>query len=292
MIRLSIPFLLSDPEQISEQLVKQKNLLLEATIFDAVELFELMKSKKISSLFKQAQQKGEIKAFHFPTENANYISSIKLQKLLFEIITELEKHSIPYLILHSNYIQNVKEFNAKNLLNVRKQYLSFFRKLGVFAKKRNVTVCIENLPIIGNMADDFDSVFVFPKDFKEINMHGVKIAWDLGHWAYTCQGYTDFCKYYPNLKQPTIDNFLVLKNNIRHLHFSSFKNKILKKQKVCEEGIMPQAGDYDQIVLAKLCKKIHALPREFTMTLEIKEQNYYNRSNLKKTIKWFESKVF
>ena len=287
-----MPFLLSDPEQISEKFVKQKNILLEATIFDAVELFELIKSKKFSSLLKKAKQKGEIKAFHFPTENANYISSTKLKKLLFQTIKELEKHSIPHLILHTNYIQKRNEFNAKNLLSVRQRYLSFFKKLGAFAKKRNVIVCIENLPIIGNKGDDFDSVFVFPKDFKEINIPGVKIAWDLGHWVYTCQAYTDFSKYYQNLRQPNIDDFLALKNNIRHLHFSSFKNKVLKKQKVCEEGIIPQAGDYNQIILAKLCKKIHALPQELAMTLEIKEQSYHNRPNLKKTIRWFESKVF
>jgi hypothetical protein len=292
MIKLGIAYLLSDPKQIPEKLITKHRLLLEPTIFDADELQKLIKSKNFYRLLQLGKNKGEIKAFHFPTENADYLNNTSVKKLLYNTIKKLGENNIPYLVLHSNYFQNLQEFDHQKLVPTRKKYIQFYKKLGKFASRQKVTVCIENLPLIGEQGDDFDSIFVFPEDFKKLSMTGIKITWDLGHWAYTCDAYGNFANYYSKAKKPLFTDYLKIKKNIKHFHFSSFKKRILNNKMTCIEGVVPQMGDYNQATLINACKKIQKQREEISMTLEIREGNYYKRTNLTKTVKWFTKKVF
>lgn len=291
MIKLCVPFLLTDSVQIPNTLIKQRGLWLEANIFDGRELAAVIKKNQFSKLLQKAARTASVRAFHFPIENCDYLESKTLSQLLYKTIKIIGENKIPYLILHSNHIRLMEEFNHEQLPQIRQKYFDFYKILGKFARSQNVTVCLENLPIIGNEGNDFDSVFVFPPDFKGLSMTGIKIAWDLGHWAYTCDGFPALSKKIKSLPKvhPTFLNFLELKKNIAHFHFSSFKNLGSLK---CAEGIIPQSGDFNEKTLAQACRILHEEPREIGMTLEIKEKNYHNRTNLTKTIQWFDAKVF
>lgn len=291
MIRLCVPFLLTDDDQLPNALINQRGLWLEANVFDGKQLAKLVKKNLFSKLLQNVTRTQTVRAFHFPVENADYLESKKLSKLLYKSIKILGENQIPYLILHSNHIRLMAEFDHKKLPQIRQKYFDFYKILGKFAQSQNVTVCIENLPIIGNEGNDFDSVFVFPEDFNSLPKTGIKIAWDLGHWAYTCEAFNTMSKKIKSLPKdhPAFLNFLKLKENITHFHFSSFK-KLAPLE--CAEGITPQSGDFNENTLAKACRMIHEWPQEIGITLEIKEKNYHKRTNLAKTIAWFDSKVF
>lgn len=290
MIKLCVPFLLTDDGQLPKALINQRGLWLEANIFDGKQLAMLVEKNQFSKLLKNTARSGTVRAFHFPVENADYLESKVLNKLLYKSIKVIGENKVPYLILHSNHIRLIGEFDHKKLPQIRQKYFDFYKTLGKFAQRQNVTVCIENLPIIGNKGNDFDSIFVFPNDFNSLPKTGIKIAWDLGHWAYTCNTFRVMSKKIKSLPKdhPAFLNFPELKN-ITHFHFSSFK-KLGPLE--CVEGITPQSGDFNENALAKACRMIHEWPQEIGMTLEIKEKNYYKRTNLAKTIDWFDSRVF
>lgn len=291
MIKLCIPFLLSDNKQLPEKLIKQRKLWLEANVFDSEQLVKLIKKQKFSKLLKDASRVGIIRAFHFPVENSDYLESKIISKLLYKSIKIIGENKIPYFVLHSNHIRLMEKFDHKKLPKIRQKYLNYYKTLGKFAQRHNVTVCIENIPIIGNEGNDFDSVFVFPADFNNLPKTGIKIVWDMGHWAYTCNTYKTLSKKIKSLpkKSPTFFDFLKLKKNLSHFHFSSFKKLT---PLMCTEGVIPQDGDFNKNILAKYCRIIHEWPQEIGMTLEIQEKNYHNRVNLAKTLKWFDSSVF
>ncbi|OGE87876.1 MAG: hypothetical protein A3J07_04170 [Candidatus Doudnabacteria bacterium RIFCSPLOWO2_02_FULL_49_13] len=291
MIKLCVPFLLTDSSQIPRSLIKQRKLSLEANIFDGKQLSGLVEQNKFSKLLNVATRTGTVRAFHFPAENADYLESKKLTKLLYTAVAALGERKIPYLVLHSNHIRLLEKFDHKKLPQIRQRYLGFYQALGEFAQNQNVAVCIENLPIVGNQGNDFDSVFVFPDDFKNLTQAGIKIAWDLGHWAYSCGAFGSVSKQIEALSKnhPAFFDFLQLKKNIAHFHFSSFKKLTSLK---CAEGIIPQVGDFSENMLAKACRIIHEWPGGIGMTLEIQEKNYRERINLAKTLEWFDSKVF
>ncbi len=290
MIKFCVPFLLTDTDQVPEDLVKYRGLWLEANVFDGKDLSKLVEQNKFSGLIKNITRSGSLRAFHFPVENSDYLESKNLSKLLYKTIKIIGANQIPHLILHSNHIRSMEKFDHKKLPQIRQKYFDFYKTLGKFAQSQNVTVCIENLPIIGNEGNDFDSVFVFPRDFDGLPNTGIKIAWDIGHWAYTCEAFGTVSKKIKSFPKdrPVFLNFLELKN-ITHFHFSSFKKLGFLE---CAEGITPQSGDFNENTLARACRMVHGWQQEIGMTLEIKEKNYHKRTNLAKTIEWFDSKIF
>jgi len=295
MINLCFPFVLTDTKQIPKKSKLKREVFLEANIFDAIELQKIIKDNKLDGLFKNASKLGIIRAFHFPTENADYINSNNLKKLLINTIQMVGKNKIPYLVLHSNYIRQLNKFDHSKLPEVRKKFIKFYKSLDKIALKSNVTICIENLPIIGNNGDDFDSIFVFPKDFEKLISNNINITWDLGHWAYTCEVFPKLFDYI-GLEENHIKNindFIKLKKNISRFHFSSFKDKKTGSYfPSCEEGIIPQLGDYNEKNLIQTCRLINKWPKNIDMTLEIKESDYHKRENLYLTIDWFNRNVF
>ena len=288
MIKLCLPFLLSEPDQIPLDLVQSHKLWLEPNIFDAGQLQQLVRSGQFTKLLQYAAQIAPIRAFHFPVEHADYLTDDNLLELLEEVFSELGRHRIPYLVLHSNHIRAASEFDYNGLPQIRQQYINLYARLA----KQNaaVTICIENLPVIGNDGTDFDSVFVRPEDFSNLPAT-ITIAWDFGHWAYTCDSFKSVQGQFPALpgQQPEFSQFIRLRDRIRHFHFSSFKKP---SALACQEGISPSVGDYDPTLLAQACREVQSWSGEIGMTLEIHETDYTKRSNFQKTLDWFDLNVF
>lgn len=292
MINLCIPFLLTDFDQIPSY-ISEEGYCLEPNLFDGRKLLELLENRELAGLFREACQYGTVSAFHFPTENAEYISSDRIKKSLYETIQIMGEHQIPNLVLHSNYIRPAINFDHSELSEIRARYLSFLKYLNEEARAQGVRICLENMPIIGNDGDDFDSVFVFPDDFKGVIFSNIKITWDIGHWAFTCSRFQSVSEQF-NLHRdpPRFFDFLELQEISRY-HFSSFQ-LIDNGTSVggCKEGVPPQDGDFNEAKLMNACKSIHASPQNFDITLEISEENYYQRNNLLRTIQWFEKNLF
>lgn len=291
MINLRIPFSLTDIKQIPVDLIGKENLTLEGNVFDA-RFFKKkggwnIARKNIDEINKTLPRK--LASLHFPVENANYIDSNKTKDSLFKFIDLANESDVPLVVLHSNYIQRIEGYYCRELPKIRKKFLEFFRELDISLKSKNVVVCIENMPIIGNDGDDFDSVFVFPEDFQRFNFRNIKIVWDFSHWAYTCFLIKRLSNITERLSSEItdFDEFLKIRENIVHTHFSSFKAKPLG----CEEGIMPKKGSFDAETFIKILKKLNE-GVDISMTLEIKDENYRNRVNLFETIKWFKKYVY
>jgi len=289
MIKYSVPFLITELHQIPAGLLKKNNLFLEGTIFDCKQL----ENKKNRDLILRNisavndKYKGKLIALHFPTENANYLDSPIIQQKLIDFINVADSFGIEKVVLHSNYIQKEDVYDKNKLESIRKKFNTFFKKLDKFLEDKKTIVCIENMPIIGNDGTDFDSIFVFPQDFSDLKYKNIKITWDIGHWAYTFYFIETLSDISPLVKTDRIrfDDFSSLKKQIAHFHFSSFK----KMNNVCQEGVCPQYGDFDQKTLGEIIKKINSDWSDTYMTLEIGEKDYTKRINLKKTLDWIKA---
>ncbi|MFA6097446.1 MAG: TIM barrel protein [Candidatus Paceibacterota bacterium] len=294
MIRLCIPFLLTDTNQIPDRSEYEDEIFLEPNIFDGIELQKIIHHDQLDKLLQNASKFGKIKAFHFPTENADYLNIKRIERTLLETIKIIGRNKIPHLVLHSNYIQPLGEFEYSNMPETRKRFIKFYNEIRATAIKSEVVICIENLPIIGNNGDDFDSVFVFPQDFDDFDSPNIRIAWDIGHWAYTCKEFLKLSRHLGFKEDYILDfyDFIKLGSKIIRFHFSSFKNKKGNSNfPSCEEGIIPQLGHYDEKILAHACRIINDWPQDVDITLEMKETNYHKRENLHHAINWFYTNV-
>lgn len=297
MIKLSSPFLLSNLDQVPFDLVEEKKIQLEGAIFDLQYLKNEGSWEKIELNIDYLSRSypGILHSLHFPTDNADYIKSINLQQYLYRFIELASSNRISILVLHSNCMQDTLNFKITDVKGARERFLSFLSDLDIFLIDKGVTVCIENLPIIGNQGNEYDSLFVFPEDFAKFNFQRIKIVWDLGHWAYTCQILSMLQNFSSRVKadKANFRDFLILKDLIAHTHFSSFKGiNIPFLNSSYKEGIHPSEGDFSEDTLIKLVQEINGWEKEIGMTLEIQEIDYTNRLNLRKTVDWFEKNIF
>lgn len=294
MISLSVPFLLSNPEQIPPEVKSNEKILLEGNVFDAALFTDADYWKKLENVIKDLniQYPGKLYSLHFPTENADYMQSGSVEKYLFRFLDLVIKNNIQILVLHTNHIVPHVQFNYKSIISVRKKYFKFFNKIDTYIKGTNSFVCIENLPIIGNNGDDFDSVFVFPEDFSGLKFERVKIVWDIGHWAYTWSVLKSLNNISPYIMIKPIgsfDSFLSLRDEIKYFQFSSFKTIAFPgTRSKCLEGIVPSKGDIDEHLLRDVLLLIHSWNESYVMSLEIQDEDYKNRINLLDTIDWID----
>lgn len=289
MIHLSAPFLITKLEQIPEDFVK-KGGFLEGNIFD----YNLLKNESDWTLldknlaYLQNKYQGVIKSLHFPTENANYLENSFVRNALHRFIEIGSKHKIGTVVLHSNYIQNLKSFDVNSLDATRKRFLNFYKELDSFLEGSNVSIGIENMPIIGDAGLDFDSIFVYPTDFDSFNFKNIHVTWDFGHWAYTCfvlENLNNFSDKI-NIDSCEFTDYCKLKGQIIHAHMSSFKGTTYPfSNSRCNEGIPPSDGDFDQKTLANCLLELNNW-KDINLTFEIKEKDYSNRKNLYKVVDW------
>jgi hypothetical protein len=297
MIKLVIPFSLDDIKQIPSDLIIKKNIGLEGSLFDINKLNNNCGIQKLCDQLTILNKKfpKALKSLHFPTEDANYISDTEIKNKLYGFIDLAARSNVPFVVLHSNYIQSLVEFDVLALKSTRSNFIKFFQKLNIYAREKNVIICIENMPIIGSLGMDYDSIFVFPEDFKDLIFSNIKINRDLCHWAYTYYTILQLSNFSPQIKTKsyTFDDFIRLMDLIEHFHFGSFSGMTYPySQSKRNEGINPSKGFVDEKLFIKTLRKIHTLKRGFGLVLEIREKDYRNRVELRETIDWFEKNIF
>lgn len=293
MARFLCPFLITDIKQIPDKLLSKYNLGLEAICFEGKLLnslnFIAKQIEKINNTYS-----NKLVSFHFPTENANYLENSKIRNQLFKIIDLCQKNNISKIIIHSNYFERSTKFDFTKLPAIRKKFIDIFKKIDAEIIDDNFTLLIENMPIIGNNGDDFDSVFVFPNDFSAFKeFKNIKINWDFGHWAFTMKLIEEIKKLSPvtaDLKAHFSD-FKNVFSEIEHCHLSSFNGLTFPMTRgVCFEGVPPQLGNYSPTELEAAIRWVNTQKPYIQISLEITEQNYYNRKNLKRTLAWLRTK--
>ena len=291
MAQYLCPFLLSNIDQIPSDLISKYNLGLEAIIFDGEQLKETEKLRK-QILAVHAQFPNKLKSIHFPTENANYIGNEDMYSILLGFIDVCIECSVSKIVIHSNYFQNLKEFDPADLSPIRVKFEAIFMKLNEYIRNRECLLLVENIPVVGNMGDDFDSVFVFPEDFLGLRrLSNIGVVWDLGHWAFTTAALNSENSVIPATRRHV--DFWEFKNiltDIEHLHLSSFTG--IPNQKIgtiCTEGIPIPRGDFSENLFKEALELIIRAKPDIGISLEIMETDYSHRTNLAETLMWLKT---
>lgn len=295
MIIPQIPFLGLDKDQIDKIWVKE-GYGLEANIFDGRSLFEEDFLYKFNETLSYAKSLNpSLLTLHFPTDNADYVNNKEIKEKLYKFIEIALKHEVAGITLHANQFLSVEEYQKYNLTDSRKRVIEVLASLDDDLKDTPLWIGIENLPIIGNLGDDFDPIFVYPKDFEELTQLKLKhigITWDICHWSITYLTHLSISKLYRD-KDFAIDNyfeFFDLQDFVNHYHFSSFKHLTIPYSEIrCIEGQLPRDGSIDETLLKRVVVEINKsyVNKKIGMTFEVQEEDYTNRSTSWKTLEWF-----
>ncbi|HEY4512530.1 MAG TPA: hypothetical protein VJH63_02615 [Candidatus Paceibacterota bacterium] len=288
MAQYLCPFSISDIRQIPSSIVKEYNLGLEAIILDGSQLKDIVVLKEQINIV-QKQFPGRLKSVHFPTENANYSGDKDIFNALLKLIDVCIDCSVSKIIIHSNYFQSLEQFDPIKLPSIRPMFEKLFAEMNTYIGDRACTLLIENIPVIGNLGDDFDSVFVFPEDFSCIRkFSNMGVVWDLGHWALTVAALNLKDRVIPaTRKHADFWEFKKILPEIKHLHVSSFTG-IPDKQTgiVCKEGTPMHRGDFKEESFKEALQLITTTNPNILLSLEIAESDYMSRSNLAETLVW------
>ncbi len=224
--------------------------------------------------------------------NANYLIDTEAMDWIYRFLELSKKFRIQTIVLHTNHFQSLKEFRVSQLEEIRDKYMNLFRKLDKRIDAYGVKIGVENMPIIGDHGNDFDSIFVLPDDFNGFNFKNIGITWDFGHWAYT-YFVIDSLKNLStaiSTKDIVFDDYLRIKDKIIHTHLSSFRGATYPySNSSCEEGIPPQGGTINPEYLSRAIKQIDSWKEIIKMTLEIREDNYIGRKKIYETIEWIKN---
>lgn len=297
MIKFAAPFLLSDLSQIPHTLIDSHQLSLEGAVIDADNFREESYWRLITSNIQKVKEQlpGSLLSLHFPTTNANYLESKEVEEYFIRFLNLAIDQGIHTVVSHSNHIETYDQFDLSKIDASRRHYLSFYERLDGMLENKQLNVCIENMPVIGDHGVDFDSIFVFPEDFADFDFRHLKVTWDICHWSVTCsmlQTLSNFSSRV-HVQAPKFDNFYALRENIGHIHFSSFNGLAYPLDNaVCHEGIPPQEGDINPSVLNDCLKELRSWPQDLTVVLEIAESSYLNRIKLTETIAWLRQNGF
>ncbi len=268
---------------------------LEANVFDNRD-FDLPNGWTMfeSSLSYAHSLEPSLLTVHFPTENADFLTNPQAHDNLMRAIQLAHKYSAAGITIHANQFVCTTEWGNFDVIDRRQRFLEYLRELDDMLHESKVWVSVENLPIIGNQGNDFDSVFVYPSDFNEFdNFSNIYITWDLCHWAITYLTHKAFSHMFKkNEFQIDFDAYHAL-SRIKHFHFGSFKQLAVPfSSAVCYEGVHPEEGDIDPNLLLSTLRYINQnLDANTGLVLEVHEQDYYHRTTTWKTLQWIQKGV-
>lgn len=299
MLIPQVPFFGLDRKQIDLKWVEQ-GYGLEANIFDGESLHDKSYTTKFSDVLSFVQTLNpSLLTLHFPTDNADYLNSEFIRKQLYEFINLAIKYNAAGITVHANQFMNMAEFQTYNLIDNRKRIIEFFKMIDEEIKGTNIWIGVENLPIIGNLGDDFDPIFVYPEDFNDLvnlDLSNVGITWDICHWSITYLTRLGISKL---LRQEEIEykdfhKYINLMNHIKHLHFSSFKHLTIPYSEVrCFEGESPTNGSINEHLLHETLLKVknQVSSRNIGIVFEVQETDYTNRVKSWETLNWFQKNI-
>ncbi|AIJ35234.1 TIM barrel protein [Porphyromonas gingivalis] len=285
--RLGFSFYALRIEQATRKLINDFSKA-EAILFSKKDLL----GKKFLQAWQNIEKIGreigfENMSFHFPMNDCDYVHDDEVFEILVECIKICESYEIPIVVLHPNIRYLISEWKQKNI-----QYLQaklFDRLYTATSLCEKVTICLENMPPIGNQFDDGDILFLNISDVINRTTKKLKLTWDINHYFNVVETMkiatsdSELRNFLPRYFNCDYFDFKCLIKDIHHWHFSAF-DKIANpfSKKICIEGIVPRTGLYNyKEALNVILNEGHG-----NIILEINEVNYTRRENIYKMKSW------
>ncbi|MFD7244540.1 hypothetical protein [Streptomyces massasporeus] len=297
---LCIPFLACDPGQFDPSWV-ERGWGVEANLFDRRDVMDPDTWNGVRRTVRHIAATAGPPAFtfHFPVNDCDYVQDPAVEKRLFEAIDMVADNGMDGLVLHSNRIRSVREWNRLDIAVERRRYVEYLHKLADRVAGAPFWIGVENMPITGNDALELDPLFVFPEDFAGLATGNVGITWDFCHYSYSVHvagllaagelGADAEC--HPHVRTCGYLDFARLAPATVHHHFSAFQGVATRTGGTCVEGELPSAGLVPESVYDQAFAVIAASPRARTVTLEIRETDYRDRVAVYEAARWCESRL-
>lgn len=276
-----------DLKQVSDLLLKSFGKA-EAILFSEQDLQDSSWEKVWTNISKIVDiLGGDNVSFHFPMDNCDYINSDFIKNRLIDAIDRANNLGIKKIVIHPNLRYKISEWQYIDRLKMQKTLYNFINSVD----SNQVTLCLENMPPIGNKFDDADSCILFASDISS----SINYTWDICHYFNVVKT-MEIAKNNNNwnniLADIQICDYLDFTNylkNIAHYHFSAFE-KIADpfKNEICQEGVLPFESCVSEQLYIDALKIIYAdaLKNNKSIIFEISEKDYYHRDNIIKMLDW------
>lgn len=293
MLRPQMSFWGLYPDQV-DPLWIELGFGLEAVLFNGNELTieSLKRFEEVIAIFR-AKGVDPI-TIHFPMNNANYLENPKIREALWAFIDIARRNLIRGIVLHSNYQIEVENLAERDIDRIRTQFLALYTEIDRSLRGDRIWIGIENMPIMGNLGDDVDAIFVYPQDFRKFQFENIKIVFDLCHWTNTVHTVNTWLEHpqnahlYPLMRRCEMQDFLLLEPQIVHLHLGAFQGiAIPPRLSESTEGYVPGEGSLSSRVYWDLLKPFLARTgAERGLTFEVHESDYTSRRQVWRTLGW------
>jgi Xylose isomerase-like TIM barrel len=296
MMRFSLPFLATDIRQFDPAWAEQ-GLSAEAVVFNRRDVLSRDRWDTVVANLRQVaavMPAGHV-VFHFPVNDSNYVEDAAVRDRLwasFDLAAEL---GLAGIVLHANQIRPVREWSANLFERTRDRFGEFASVLAARVRGLPFWVGLENMPIMGNDADELDPTLVFPADFAGLCEGNLGITWDLCHYSYSvhvasllASGALDEAEHYPAVRDQGLEAFVELAPHIVHWHFSAFRGvaRVAGGER-CDEGQTPWRSTLGEPTYARLFRRMLELTAVQQVTFEIAEDDYCGeRVNARAVMRW------
>lgn len=262
----------------------------EAYVFDGAQLTGDEPWRRLRANLRHARDLGaDPVTMHFPTANADWVHDDAVYEALLRFCDVGTECAVDGIVLHANQFVSVEDWRAFDVPKARHEVVAKLAELDDRLADRPMWIGVENMPIIGSAGVDFDSVFVLPADFDalaELESPRIGVTWDICHWAVTYSTLRTIA----HLRQETVavQPLDLPSVPVRHIHFSSFLGHAMPLWPgECFEGAVPQAGEFDEDLLAAMLAETIARSAPGTsVVFEVQEEDYENRRGCWQILDW------
>lgn len=291
-MKFSIPFLATEIQQLPIPGMFD-NEAVEAIIFNRKDLEPHSWSIVWKSIKHAISLYGaDNVSFHFPVNDSDYVKDSFIREKVLEGLQRATDLGLHGMVVHSNQVEPLPWINVD--LNMRRRQV-VDALVQIREKVQGDTwIALENMPVMDNFGIEIDPLFIFPNDFHYLMHTNVKVIWDICHYTNSLANIAQVLKgeqqklYYPNVQEAGVLDFLKIKPQIAHWHFSAFTGIANPDTGThCIEGIIPAKSTLGETLYRNILQEIInlSLPNEH-MVFEIKEENYLNRIEIKEMISW------
>ncbi|MDG4803229.1 TIM barrel protein [Micromonospora sp. WMMD980] len=260
----------------------------EALLFRADELHELAVLERNLSTVAPT---GPL-TMHFPMD-ANYLEDRWIRDRLYEFIDIALRHGGRGVVVHTNYLIPVERLYRHDLAALRQRFLDLFSEVDEYLAGTGLWLGVENMPLIGDLGDDVDAVFVYPSDFAALRFNNVGITFDLAHWVGALESSHQAARHelpaeiLPPVQHCDLLDVTALRDRIKHLHFGAVSGVALPIRRSRAQGGDLPGDDPRYAALAQsMCGA------GLTMSLELTEADYRRRVNLWRGLDWLSNRGF
>jgi hypothetical protein len=293
-MKFSIPYLAKDLRQLPLP-GKYKNQAVEAVIFNREDLENPVWETVWKSIALAAHLYGpENATFHFPVNHSDYVTDPFVRDRLSESLKRANDLGLHGVVVHSNRIHDIGQWEAISLPVERTRVVETLAEVLHQVLPSKTWLALENMPVMDNYGKEIDPLFVYPNDFLQLAETGLGVVWDVCHYTNTLANVREVFenkqnrKYYPNLQMTEAMDFLNIRSQIVHWHFSAFDgvcNPDTSSKAI--EGVIPSKGTLGEGIYGKiLAEVLKASNPNVHMVFEIQEESYIQRKEIIEMLKW------